>query len=310
MADVKDMTVKQIQETYGVTDRQARRYKERGKIPIARKPKNTTPAPVDIDKEAFLRDEPENSVVHEGALFTVEEAPADIFPEEKPLDKVFKALGLNAKKEEPKKDRVYDPKLNKAQQSIFDSFSPLVVALFIFCAGTVWTKIDAEIGPILVPDKDVAEKVIHPLVRIYARHSKIAAALDPDTVDFSAAMAALVGYAWTSLSMYQEIKKRKELGYEDTQTEPDINTRRNGSISDTARDNYSSSSKNGHDSTSHRRNATRADSSINGANNDSVGFANNFNASNLDANERYQYEKLSQLRSLDIASRARRSGRG
>ena len=305
------MTVKQVQEIYGVSERQARRYKERGKVPVNMKPKNVAP-PVDIDKEAFLRPEPENSVSHDGTLFTVEEAPPDIFPEEKPLDKVFKALGLNAKKTEPKKDRVYDPKLNKAQQSIFDSFSPLVVALFIFCAGTVWTKIDAEIGPVLAPDKDVAEKVIHPLVRIYARHSKIAAALDPDTVDFSAAMAALVGYAWTSLSMYQEIKKRRELDNEDTQAYESPNEQGNNNSRQSASTSgyrESSTIQNGHDSTNHRRYAPRPDSSEHGADNGGVGYDVNFNPRNLNENERYQYEKLSQLRRLDIEARARRSGR-
>src|SRR5258707_239085 len=133
---VQDMTPQEIMSVYGATMRQARRWKENGKIPTNRQPKNTAP-PVTIDKEAFLKSEPENSVSHdipgEGALFTVEQAPPDIFPEEKPLDKVFKALGINAKKEE-KKDRVYDPKLTKPQQSIFDSFSPIAVALFIFSA--------------------------------------------------------------------------------------------------------------------------------------------------------------------------------
>src|SRR5258708_32758423 len=198
---VQDMTPQEIMNVYGATMRQARRWKENGKIPTNRQPKNTAPPPP--DKSAlfdtvpyqYMADEKE---VPQGELFTVEQAPPDIFPEEKPLDKVFKALGLNAKKEE-KKDRVYDPKLTKPQQSIFDSFSPIAVALFIFSATWVWTRIDDVDGALLAPDKDIAEKIIHPLVRIYARHSKIAASRDPDTVDASASVAALHGYAWTSL---------------------------------------------------------------------------------------------------------------
>jgi transposase len=304
--DTKDMTVKQIQEIYGVSDRQARRYKERGRIPTARKPKNPAPEKTEpglADALEKLADSDE----YKSAVFTVEEAPPNIFPEEKPLDKVFKALGLNAKKTEEKKDRVYDPKLSKAQQSIFDSFSPLAVALFIFCAGFVWTKIDPEIGPVLAPDKDVSEKIVHPLVRIYARHSKIAAALDPDTVDFSAAMAALVGYAWTSLSMYQQIKKEKELGYE---TQQENRTDNNRQSTDTNGNGVSSPLQNGHDSTNHRRYVTRTNSSVDGSDNGSVGFAANFDPGNLKPDERYQYERLSKLRALDTASRARRSGRG
>src|SRR5258708_11881924 len=109
--------------------------------------------------------------------------------------------------------------------------------------------------------------------------------------------------------MYQQVK-RSRLDENETQTHITSNNRQrvNNSQQSDRTNGYRESSpvQNGHDSPNHRRYATRADSSVNGADNASVGYAGNFDPSNLDANERYQHEQLSKLRRLDLESRARR----
>ena len=66
---------------------------------------------------------------------------------------------------------------------------------------------------ILAPNKDLAYRIIHPLARIYARHSKVVTEISPDYIDISAAIDAVGDYAVTVFNGIREIRWMKRNGY-------------------------------------------------------------------------------------------------
>jgi hypothetical protein len=147
---------------------------------------------------------------------------------------------------------------------------------------------------ILAPSEEVAEKIVAPLMRIYARTSKIAASLNPNHTDAAASLAALVGYAWTAITLYQQIKEEKELAAT------------NGTSTNGLRPLDTNETR--HGGQDNGRNASRSNSGVNGAVAQSNGNAGDSHLNTLSDAERRAYEKLSQLRQRDFESRSRRSG--
>lgn len=236
----------------------------------------------------------------EGALFDVEAAPDGIFPQGSALDKVFKRLGLKGDDSGQEKEYkgVPSAKLTKAQQSLYDSFAPLAIQAFVICAGWGWSLLGEEYK-VLAPSEEVAEKIVAPLMRIYARTSQITASMNPNHMDAAASLAALIGYVWSSLMIYGEIKQEKAANEQGID-----NVRNNGFRPVDAR-------QNGHDNEDNRRNVASANTgdgraAVSRNGNEQPGV----DLRNLSESERRAYEKLSTLRDRDFASRARRSGIG
>jgi hypothetical protein len=234
----------------------------------------------------------------------VEAAPDDVFPQEEEgaLAKVFKKLGLKgADREEKEYKATPSAKLTKAQQSLYDSFAPLAIQAFIVVVGWSWGLMGEEYK-VLAPDEEVAEKIVAPLMRIYARSSKIGTTLNPNHIDAAASMAAMIGYAWTSISLYQQIKQEKAAN-----EQPGINGYPNGYTE--LRASPPATDESGYGNANTGRDVTRANSRRNGANAQSNGHQQpDFDPRNLTESERRAYEKLSVLRERDYQSRARRSG--
>jgi hypothetical protein len=242
-----------------------------------------------IKKEAALTPPGEPEELSGGAVFDVEEAPDGTFSQDSALDKVFKKLGLKGTTEEKQEARTLPTaKLTKAQQSLYDSFAPLAIQAFIVSAGWMWSLMGQEYK-ILAPSDEVAEKIVAPIMRVYARESQIAASLNPNHTDIAASLAALVGYAWTSIMLYQEIKQEKEEYGEYRPARP---------------------AEVRHDSENDGRNAIRANAHDGRATAESNGHKQpDIDISHLTESEQRSYKNLSRLRDLDYASRARRSGR-
>lgn len=253
---------------------------------------------VKVQKPPVQAPPPGATMPDDSALFDVEDAPEGIFPQGSAIDKVFKKLGLKGNAQEEKEYKgVPSAKLTKAQQSLYDSFAPLAIQGFIICAGWGWSLLGEEYK-VLAPSDEVAEKIIAPLMRIYARTSQITASMNPNHMDAAASLAALIGYVWSSLMIYGHIKEEKAA------YEQGIDTRNNGFRPFDTR-------QNGHDNEDDRRDVTRANTSdgraaVPGNGHDEPGV----NLSNLSESERRAYEKLSTLRQRDFESRARRSGLG
>ncbi len=265
-----------------------REARKAGKLPPITKKPVIAPVPTPMKED-------------EGALFDVEQAPEGILDSSSALDKVFKKLGLKGTDE--KKEEAYkapQAKLTKAQQSLYDSFAPLAIQAFIVCAGWSWSLLDKDFGEVLAPSEEVAEKIIAPLMRIYARTSKIGTSLNPNGVDAAASLAALIGYVWSSYSAYKLMKQEKaanEQGFANNYTE--------------LRARPLDASESGYGGENNGRHAHRAATGVRGAATQSDGPGQgSVDLSNLSDSERRAYEKLSVLRERDFASRARRSGLG
>lgn len=230
-------------------------------------------------------------------LFDVEDAPEGLLDSQdsdSAIAKVFKRLGLKGEVHDKEPRALPSAKLTKAQQSMYDSFAPLAIQGFVVVAGWSWGLLGEEYR-VLAPSEEVATKIIAPLMRIYARTSKIAASLNPNHTDAAASLAALVGYVWSSYGMYKQIKQEKQ-DYADenagvTALRPAASYQSGNDREDAGRDAPGASAETGRAAT--RRNGNQQPG---------------VDLSKLSESERRAYEKLSHLRELDYASRARRSG--
>lgn len=228
----------------------------------------------------------------------VQLAPEGVFPPEEDkepnvLESVLGKLGIKKTEEDTRKPTVpVSAKLNKAQEAFCDMTTPVGTNILIVCVGWAWTRLGEEYR-ILAPSKDAATDIIAPLVRIYARSNKaLVGSVSPNTVDAFYALNASVMYLYSSLTVFEEIQKRKREEAEDERDRP--------------RDIRSSQAR------PDRADARRADFSEpadaqHASNSNGSGTASS--PANLTERERSQYESLSRLREQDIASRARRSGR-
>lgn len=240
----------------------------------------------------------------EGLLFDVEAAPEGLIDppaDESAISKVLRKIGLKGNasaNDEPAPRASFSPKLNKHQQSLYDSFAPLAIQGFILVAGWTWARMGEDYQA-LAPDEQTSTRIIGPLMRIYARTSKIGTELNPNHADAAASMAALIGYVWTSYGLYKQIRAEKEEAYNDgyqhiaaaDNVRPIGQSENRPSYADPGRGVNGAGDGNG-----------RAASRSNGPTQPGVDL------SKLSEAERAAYEKLSRLSALDYASRARRSG--
>ena len=206
-------------------------------------------------------------------------------------------LGIADKKDEKAAQPVFSAKLDARRQQFVDSAAPTLSLAFMALASWMWGRIGPEYS-VLAPDEKVAERIVTPLLRIYARHANFMTDVNPDVADVGASMFALVGYVHVSLKLYQEIKAQKEADDEGGQTGagrgwrvygPDATEGRAGDQGDRYADVQRASGGNG---------------SINGNNG---GYPGGVNLPHLTDKEQRQFEALSRLSQLDYQHRARRS---
>jgi hypothetical protein len=278
------LTSKEIAALTGVNARTIDRWKNQGGI----QPRTSVQDDVDTSQES-----------NDKTTLDFDDSPEPI--EKKPfVEEAVRSLkgmlGIADKKDDAKVPPVLSAKLDAKRQQFVDSATPTLSLAFIALASFLWSRIGSEYSQ-LAPDEEVAEKIVRPLLRVYARHANFLTDINPDVADIGASMFALVGYVHVSMQMYAHIKKEKE-DYGESDTALFM-----GRPQPTGNENGSGNSGNRHA-------AFQRSSGENGSINDSnVRNTTNFDVSHLADKEQRQFAALSRLSQLDYQSRARRSGR-
>ena len=204
-------------------------------------------------------------------------------------------LGIADKKDDKATQPVFSAKLDARRQQFVDSAAPTLSLAFMALASWLWGRIGPEYS-VLAPDEKVAERIVTPLLRIYARHANFMTDVNPDVADVGASMFALVGYVHVSLKLYQEIKAQKEADNEGGQTSANgwrvYRTGTEGGAGNEG-DRYAPVQR-----------ASGGNGSVNGSND---GYPGSVNRPDLTDKEARQFAALSRLRQLDYEHRARRS---
>ncbi len=251
--------------------------------------KKTAPISVDDDQNSQDRQQDPQNVSHsedEPSSFSFAPPPQTDTDDgfKAALKKVGAAFGIEPDKpetEEKKPAKADVRGMTKAQRDMYDMLTPMAVMAFVAAAGWAWARLGGQYR-ILAPSNDVATKIVAPLVRVWARNSKFTASVTPDMRDIGASIAALLGYVWASLEMFEAIRK-------ETEEDENASTVQNGTYSAAGR--YASlTESNGKNAYEH---LTDEDIGIN----------------SLNESERAQYEALARLREQDFRARARRSAR-
>ncbi len=222
----------------------------------------------------------------------VEDAPEDTFVEEKEslLGNIFSKLGIKNTPDEGVKQGKSPTKLTARQRQFCDTFTPLASWSFMLAAAWVWGRIGNDYR-VLAPSEEVATNIVAPLIRIYARQAKFVNAINPNYIDGAASMTALIGYVYSSVELYRQIKSGA-LDAEGTNDEQEPA-------------NFASYQSRHGRADAGRDAVQRAD----GRDTQGVTDSQHIDTGTLTAHERYQFEKLSALRQRDIDVRTRRSGR-
>src|SRR5260221_390970 len=118
-------------------------------------------------------------------------------------------LGIADKNDDTKAQPVFSAKLDAKRQNFVSSASPTISLAFMAIASWLWGRIGPEYR-VLAPDDTTAQRIVDPLLRIYARHASLMTDVNPDVADVGASMFALVGYVHVSLKLYQQIKLENE----------------------------------------------------------------------------------------------------
>jgi hypothetical protein len=240
----------------------------------------TQDAPEETAEGFIVQDAPEDTWKDEPAL-------SDGFSPKEALHSVLSRLGL-ASEDEPGKVSEAEKKqprragLRKAQQEFCDTVTPIAVLAFVALMSWFWGRLGTAYRA-LAPDDETATKIVAPLIRVWARTTKISAKIDPNMTDILASLAAAVGYAFSCIETYTLIKKDLE-----AQNVQSTNARQTGDLSSYAGWNDIQTSNGGYD---------QQNASVQAINNGS-----------LTEGERRHFERLSRLREQDIAYRARRDG--
>ena len=285
---------KEVSDLTGVSTRTIERWQAAMNKKPAKPARNAAPVSPPADAPA---PPPQN-----GAAVDFEDSPAPVEDEKEQksivdqgLDTIKGLLGMGDKKDTP---AVVTAKLDGKRQQFVDSMTPLAGLGFITVAGIVWYRIGPEYK-MLAPDEPTAQRIVEPLLRIYARHASFLAEVNPDWADAGASLFALVGYVHVSLSLYQKIKEEKE-AFDEQNGPGAYRAYRTGAAT------AGTENGNGH------QNGRYAD--VQGASQGHVGAnSQNGRTATLDRGaltdkEQRQFEALSQLAQRDFESRARRSG--
>lgn len=291
------LTIKQVADLTGVSPRTLERWKtglngksgkQSSNAPVSTPPQESTPpAPQDRQEDKTTLD--------------FQDSPAPVEKKnvvDSALSSLKGMLGIADKKDDKAAQPVFSAKLDARRQQFVDSATPTLSLAFMAVAAWLWGRIGPEYS-VLAPDEKVAQKIVEPLLRIYARHADFLTDVNPDVADVGASMFALVGYVHVSLKLYQQIKQEKEAVNEGNQASagrgwrvygPDAAEGRAGDQGDRYAPVQRASGGNG---------------SVNGAND---GYPGGVNLPHLTDKEQRQFEALSRLSQLDYQHRARRSG--
>lgn len=264
----------------------------------------------DMHKETKVQDDISEPTVAPPPALDFQDSPAPVEDKKKNiidsgLDSIKGMLGIKdtssgEKKQVPPLTAKLDPK----RQAFVDNITPTLTLAFVAVATATWARIGPEYKQ-LAPDETVANRIVEPLVRVYARHAVFLTEINPDIADVGASLFALAGYVYASLALYQKIKEDKE-AYEQEQQSTGTN-RYNPNWK--YGDGYTPTTENTANNQVNRYadvpGTNQGDVRGNSANG---GHALNFNRASLAPKEQAQFEALSRLSELDYQSRLRRSG--
>lgn len=211
-------------------------------------------------------------------------------------------LGLS---DEKKPATTLSAKLNEKQQLFVDSATPTLSLAFIALATYLWNQASGnpDIGTLLAPDEKTAQRIVEPLLRIYARHASFLTDINPDVADAGAAMFALFGYVNASMKLYQHIKEQEN---EQAQNGNGNGVGRGGNWRDYRPATAENGASHAGSGLADVHGASGANGSGNGANG---GHPGSIPVPHLSDEEARQYAALSRLSAMDYQYRARRSGR-
>lgn len=210
-------------------------------------------------------------------------------------------LGIADKGTEKAAPPVLSAKLDAKRQQFVDAATPTLSLAFMALASWLWAQVEPDYSGMLAPDEKTAQRIVEPLLRVYARHANFLTDVSPDVADIGASMFAIVGYINASYRLYRQIKEEEQ--HEESPA--------NGNTSNGRWRAYRPApTENGTGNTSHRQpdvhGASRQHGSGNGANGRDTGDISGLTLSEQEAR---QYAALSRLSQLDYNHRARRSGR-
>jgi len=242
-----------------------------------------------------------------GVVLDFEESPAPVKDEKNVFDKAWDNLkaAIGFEESPDKKKKTPAPrsvKLSEKKQQFVDSVTPSISLAFVVMAAYVWNRIGPQYKS-LAPSEEVAQKIMEPLVRIYARHANFMTEINPDYTDAGASLFALWGYVSSSLQMYNYIKQQ-EANYEEANG---YRAYRSGYSASDSRNGVSGQEAPGGENGRYAdvSGSDRGDATGNSSNGQYTGTVN---LAHLTPKQRSQYEKLSQLAAKDFEARARRSG--
>jgi len=205
-------------------------------------------------------------------------------------------------------------KLDPKRQQFVDATAPTFALAAMAIGAWMWGQVGSEYA-ILAPDEAVAERIVTPLLRVYARHANFLTDIHPDYADIGASLFALVGYVHISLKLYHQIKLEEQLDDEDLSQGQPYRGYQAPAGADVAasRRAYRTASPESESGVSHQggRHAPlrRASGGRTERNGEHDGDSGNITGLNLSGKEAAQYEALSRLSRLDYEHRARRAGR-
>ena len=278
------------------------------------RPKLVTPAPAVDSTAADLADveEQDTEDLPEAAALEVDIPPAE--PQQSSfLDRAKAKLGLNVKEADVEpKARASSGRLTKGQQQFVDLAAPIAQQIGVMAADFAWGKAAGpEYVPYLSPSDEVADKIMLPLTRIAARlvSIKYKGHISPNQVDAAASITAVVGYAISSIKLYQAIKKEEQYG-QFAQEEASNGSRPIQPGGGLSRRAVASDRQDRHAAASPGvvRGADVEEVSADSITHGYPGDPGGVDTRNLTAAERGAFEKLNRLRMLDYESRRRRSG--
>lgn len=290
---------KEVSALTGVSLRTIQGWKS--KLQKSGMPAGNTPQMASVSQAQMHATNTEEEAQEDRSILDFEDSPAPI--EEKSLmDSAWSSLkGMIGIKEKDKEEETARPpisgKLDAKRQAFVDAISPTAALALILLSSWLWKKVGEEYGE-LAPDEKTAQRIMEPLLRIYARHSKFMVDINPDFADFSASMLALAGYVRVSIKLYEEIKRDQEYEDEDYRVRQFRQPERNSAAE--SRTGQQSSGQ----TTVFRQYRTN-DPATRG----NVRNGDAFNPANLSEKEAAQHAALSRLSALDYQHRARRAFR-
>lgn len=248
-------------------------------------------APLPKSKVGRSRKKPVTNT-QEPLTFTMPQAEPD--SKEGIVKQTLGKLGLNTT---PSTDPP-QAKLNRKQQELYDGISPIAMNVFITIATWGWSLAGPECS-VLAPSDDVAAKIVQPLVRIYARMQKDGTPINPNYIDIAASLSALIGYAYTSTSLFIAYRR----GELDIEQGPQTHEYEQPPI--VAREARASRYSNGEAGIT-RRQQNPPNDETSGVH---AGDSGSQPKQSLSIQQQYQRDALLRLTQIDFESRARRSGR-